>query len=355
MDLIRQFEHKDIEQVANLHRKVFKINNVGPIDRYHSYFSEQFLSNHEDSLPSLVCEAEHGRILGFLGVAVRHFSFGGRKITAALSSQFVVHPEARHRWTAIHLLREFLKGPQDLSFTDEANELSQKIWVALGGSVSTLQGIYWILPLRPIRLACERYAPEWMANALGGAANILDRLVSSLPESPFRNIDPVLRAESLSNEAMLTCLDEVTPQFQLRPHYDCASLGTLIKRAADKTRQGTLRKILLRDKQNHIAGWYLYHCKSGALAEVLQIASREDCHQDVVGHLSADAKAHGALAVVGRLEPGLAEPLANRFCLLFRRKYAMLVHSRFPEILCAVHSGHAFISRLDGEWCLRFA
>jgi hypothetical protein len=355
LDLIRPFEHRDIEQVANLHRNVFKIDNVGSLERYHSYFSEQFLSNNEDSLPSLVCEADHGRILGFLGVAVRHFSFGGRKITAALSSQFVVDSEARHRWTAIHLLREFLKGPQDLSFTDEANELSRKIWLALGGSVSTLQGIHWIVPLRPLRLACDRYAPEWMAAALGGTANILDRLVSWLTDSPFRNNDPVLRAEPLSNEAMLTCLNDVTPQFQLRPHYDCASLATLIGRAAEKASHGTLRKNLLRDKQNQIAGWYLYHCKPDALAEVLQIASREDCHLDVVGHLSADAKAHGAIAVVGRLEPGLAEPLANRFCLLFRRKYLMLVHSRFPEILCAIHSGRAFISRLDGEWCLRFA
>jgi len=129
----------------------------------------------------------------------------------------------------------------------------------------------------------------------------------------------------------------------------------LISRAGEKARHGSLRKILLRDKQNHIAGWFLYHCKPGALAEVLQIASREDCHLAVVEHLSADAKMHGALGIVGRLEPGLAEPLANRFCLLFRRKYAMLVHSRSPEILCAIHAGRAFISRLEGEWCLRFA
>jgi len=194
-----------------------------------------------------------------------------------------------------------------------------------------------------------------MAAALSGPAGILDRLISSLPDSPFRNIEPALRAEPLSNEAMLTRLSEVTPHFQLRPHYDCASLAALIGRAAGKAKYGSLRKTLLRDKQNQVAGWYLYHSKPDALAEVLQIAARQDCQLDVVAHLSADAKSHGALAVVGRLEPGLAEPLANRFCLMFRRKCTMLVHSRFPEILCAIHSGRAFISRLEGEWCLRFA
>jgi L-amino acid N-acyltransferase YncA len=354
LDRIREFESSDIEQVANLHRSVFRLDQTGSLERYYSYFSEQFLARDEDSLPSLVCEAERGRILGFLGVAARHFSFGGRQITAALSSQFVVHPEARGRLTGIHLLREFLGGRQDLSFTDEANETSLKVWVALGGSVSTLQGIHWIVPLRPVQLACHRYAPAWMATALGGTANILDRLVSSLPHSPFRYREARLQAEPLSTEAMLDCLNEITSQCQLRPRYDCASLHALIERA-EKTRHGSLRKILLRDQENRLAGWYLYHCEPGGLAEVLQIASREDCHIDVVGHLSSDARAHGALAVVGRLEPGLAEPLAHRFCLLFRRKYAMLVHSRFPEILCAIHSGRAFISRLEGEWCLRFA
>jgi hypothetical protein len=115
-----------------------------------------------------------------------------------------------------------------------------------------------------------------------------------------------------------------------------------------------LRRVLLRDKENNVAGWYLYHCKPGGLAEVLQIASREDCCTHVVGHLSADASAHGATAAVGRMDTGLAQPLSDRLCLLFRRKYALLVHSRSPEILYAIHSGGAFISRLEGEWCLRF-
>src|SRR5262245_1899918 len=145
LDRIREFETRDIEQVANLHRNAFKLEIARP-ERYHAYFSERFLSSHSNSLPSLVSESGDGRILGFLGVAVRHFSFGDRKITAALSSQFVVRPDSRGRLTGIHLLREFMKGPQDLSFTDEANEISRKIWVALGGSVSAPQGIHWVIP-----------------------------------------------------------------------------------------------------------------------------------------------------------------------------------------------------------------
>jgi hypothetical protein len=164
----------------------------------------------------------------------------------------------------------------------------------------------------------------------------------------------VLHSESLSTEAMLACMDEITPQCRLRPSYDRASLGALIESAGQKV-EGKLRGILLRDEARRVAGWYLCHCAEDGLGEVLQVASRMDCQHQVITHLAADAKTHGAVAVVGRLEPGLAEPLANQFCLLFRRKRLMLVHSRFPEILSAIHSGHAFISRLEGEWCLRFA
>jgi hypothetical protein len=352
LDRIRAFERKDVEQVSGLHRSVFRLKVAPPVERYHSYFVEQFLPRDPLASPSLVSESQHGRITGFLGVAARQFCFGDRRIVAALSSQFVVAPEGRKQLAGINLIREFLNGRQDLSFTDEANDLSQKIWVALGGSVSTLQGIHWFVPLRPVSLACNRYAPGWMAPLLGVPASMFDRLVSWVTNGLIRDNGPVLKNETLSTEGMIEYLNKATRRCQLRPHYDQTSLATTIQRAAQK--KGALRKVLLKDKANNVAGWYLYHCEPGGLAEVLQIVSQEDYQIPVIAHLSSDAREHGATAAVGRLEPGLAEPLANRFCFFFRRKYAMLVHSRFPEIISAIHSGQAFISRLEGEWCLRY-
>jgi hypothetical protein len=162
----------------------------------------------------------------------------------------------------------------------------------------------------------------------------------------------VLTNEALSTDGMIEYLNKATRQCQLRPYYDEISLATTIQRAAQ--RKGALRKVLLKDKANDIAGWYMYHYEPGGLAEVLQIVSQEDYQIPVIAHLSSDARDHGATAAVGRLEPGLAGPLANRFCFFFRRKHAMLVHSRFPEIISSIHSGQAFISRLEGEWCLRY-
>jgi hypothetical protein len=352
LDRIREFDSCDIEQVAELHRKLFKLEIARP-EKHHAYFAREFLSGRSEGLPSLVCESDGGRIVGFLGVAVRRFSFGNRSIRAALSSQFIVKPEVRGRLTGVQLLREFLRGPQDLSFTDEANETSKKIWVALGGSTSTLQGIHWVIPLRPVQLACSRYVPRWLTTAVRGPAGILDRLISAFPFSPLRNDRLPFAGEPLSNEVILNGLDELTSKCDIRPSYERSSLAALIERAGGKA-QGMLRARLLRGEGNRIAGWYMFCCKPGGLAEVLQIASREDCRQGVVAHLISDAKDHGAIAAVGRLEPGLAEAFANQFSLFFRRQHMMLVHSRCPEVLSAIHSGRAFITRLEGEWCLRF-
>jgi hypothetical protein len=70
--------------------------------------------------------------------------------------------------------------------------------------------------------------------------------------------------------------------------------------------------------------------------------------------LFTKARLDGASALAGRMEPHMGTALASQLCLLYGRQYSMLVHSRDPEVLNAIHSGKAFISRLDGEWCLRF-
>jgi hypothetical protein len=153
---------------------------------------------------------------------------------------------------------------------------------------------------------------------------------------------------------MAGCMKEIAFEYTLSPNYASAPMASLLARASEKTRNGQLQRVLLRDESGRIAGWYLYCVKQDGLAEVLQIAAPAGHSTPIVEHLFSDAWARGATAIAGRLEPHLTAALASRFCLLFRREHVMLVHSRFPDILSAIHSGRAFISRLEGEWYLRF-
>jgi hypothetical protein len=49
----------------------------------------------------------------------------------------------------------------------------------------------------------------------------------------------------------------------------------------------------------------------------------------------------------------MPELLARRG-LSHHRRYWTLIHSQQPELLDAIHRGDAFLTRLEGEWCMRF-
>jgi len=70
--------------------------------------------------------------------------------------------------------------------------------------------------------------------------------------------------------------------------------------------------------------------------------------------LLADAWHHGATAVCGRVDPRYAQELSNRHSWFRREGTWTLVHSPHADIMAAIHRGDAFLTRLEGEWWLRF-
>jgi hypothetical protein len=70
--------------------------------------------------------------------------------------------------------------------------------------------------------------------------------------------------------------------------------------------------------------------------------------------LLVDAWRNGATAVRGRLDPRHAQELSDRHCWFRREGAWTLVHSRHADLTAAIHQGNAFLSRLEGEWWLRF-
>jgi Acetyltransferase (GNAT) domain len=109
---MRQLREGDIGQAAHLHQEVFGIADDEDIaDRYTRYFMSTFLCSGRQ-FDSIVYEEDDGRITGFLGVVTREFTMEGKRIRGALSSQLVVHPEARRRLIGLELIRQFLLGPR---------------------------------------------------------------------------------------------------------------------------------------------------------------------------------------------------------------------------------------------------
>ena len=362
MGRIRSFAETDIPQVAALHQTVFRTTGrrarAGP-DAYAAYFRTVFLDHpsRDIALPSLVYEEESGRIAGFLGVVTRRMSMDGRPLRAAISSQFVVDPKGRSALIAVQLARTFFEGPQDVSISDEATDLSRKLWEGLGGATALLQSIHWTRPLRPARLALSFLRNRTALAPLAAVANppsrIVDALATRLPRSHLFQSRPDEFADDLRSEIILAQLSEFAAG-SVRVEYDRQTFEWLLERARRRRADGSLHTAVIRNQDAIVIGWYLYTLEPDGTADVVQIVAKPSSIDRVLDHLFYRAWHQGAIAVTGRLEPRFLQALSDKYCLFHRRGPWMLVSSKRPEVVRAFQVGDAFFSRFDGEWCLGF-
>lgn len=363
MDTVRAFAPEDIGQVADLHRRVFHTSDhfsQALEDSYRCYFQKVFLGHpwYDERLPSLVYVDGRGKIVGFLGVTPRRMLLNDRPIQAVVSSQFIVEPDSRSTLAAVKLLKAFASLPFDLSIADEANHTSRKLWESLGGSTALLYSMYWLRPLRPsefvMRSLRKRGLPAVLAFGSAPFCRLFDFIMAQNPRVPFRLDPPSVSGSELSGEILLHCLSEFTTGWSLRPEYDERSVKWLLELLAERNGRGTFQKVVVQNAAQEIVGWYVWHLTREGVGEVLQIGAKNGWIGHVLDHLFYYARQRGALALSGRLEPKFLEHFYDRRCLFQDRGYWMLVHSKRPELLEAFHRGDAFVSRLEGEWCLSF-
>ena len=140
----------------------------------------------------------------------------------------------------------------------------------------------------------------------------------------------------------------------VRPVYDTRTFAWVLDQAGRKTRHGLLRARAVFERNRRLIGWYAYYSRPGDVNEVIQLAALGGEFDRVLRRLLADAWRHGATALHGRLDPHNVEPLSGQRCWLLRDGTWTLTHSPHAELAAAIHQGEAHLSRLEGEWWLRF-
>ncbi|HUP43798.1 MAG TPA: GNAT family N-acetyltransferase [Thermoanaerobaculia bacterium] len=355
---VRPAAEADLGPIVELHRRTFGAGEI-PAAELPGYLTELFFRHpwRDERVPSLVYEEGPGELVGCLGVMPRPMTLDGEPVLAAVSHNFMVAPERRSTMAAVALMRALFAGPQDLSLA-EGNDASRRVWTATGGGTSLLYSFRWTCPLRPARHAVGLLGRRGhlgpFAAALRPLAGLADLVAGRLPGSPLRLRPPALTAEELDAATLASCVERFSGRRALRPAYDAASVQWLFAALALRRDRGTLRKRLLKKAGGEVAGWYLYYARQGGAADVVQVGATGDTAGQVLDHLLDDARAHGATAVSGLMDPTLLPALSDRLCAFHRGRSAtwLLTHSRNDRILRALDAGDAFFTHLEGEWWL---
>ncbi len=357
MSRVRAFRLEDIPEVAALWLRSFHGRTGSTEEGVRRYFREVFFDHpfRDPSLPSLVYEDE-GRAVGFIGALPRQMLFRGEKIKAVVATQLMVEPGPGRGLAALDLHRALFSGPQDLTFSDGANEPAQRIWERAGGQVTQLYSLEWTRVLRPASFARDRLEHRTRSSTLNAAMPVFeaaDAIARRLPIG-FSQPPPSRMVEEVgSAETILAIVLRGTQS--LRPAYDHASLSWLLAKARETKKHGTLRSRCIRDASGAPVGWYVYYAKPFGVSQVLQFGGKRSAIPDVLRSLFRDAWNEGSVAVSGQAEPLFLKELTDQRSTFKCRSLGALAQSRHTEVLSAIHRGDSLLTRLDGEWWLRFS
>jgi hypothetical protein len=358
---VRPLAEGDIPQVADLYWAVLR-ERKGPTPRLvQSFIQELYFRNPwiDSRIPSLVYD-EKRKIIGFLGVVPRKMWFRGELMRIAYGGNFVVQPEFRNTLAGLHLLRTYMAGPQDLSQTDSANDTSRALLERLGFTTIIPYSMHWVRLLRPARCATyalvrvSESAPlawiDWLARPLLSGA---DRFAAKLSASPFRQTESRLQAAELDVDTLLHCIAAFRQGYSCWPDYDANSLTWLFSFMEKMKGYGeNLRKVVLRDDGGNIVGWYIYFRTRGKFGEVAQLGGERRRIKEVLDYLFYEAWTYGLIGLHGTVDRQLMADFSEKNCFFTCRGGWTVAQSRNPQFLQELNHGEAFLSRLDGEWCL---
>jgi hypothetical protein len=338
---IRPLVHDDLPAVAGLYELVARSGSRTPPPGLAHQFSRTFLDHPwaDPELPSFVAEAANGSICGFIGSHSRRFVFDGSPIRVACGGQLVADPTARNRAVGFFLLREFMAAKQDLAITDTAVEATRAMWIRIGGRLSPLESISWFRVFRPVPFVLDQLLGRAAPRHRAAFGDLSMRLARRTEPSGGIAVEPAELVQQLP-----AIVDS-----RLRPAYDEPFVEWLFAELAAVESRGTVIARLVRTPRGRVVGWYVYYLRRGGVSDVLQVVAAPRTVDRVLDDLFAHAERSGAALLRGRLEPLLVDALGRRRCLL-RYNGGALVHSRDPEILRAIASGEALLTRLDGEW-----
>ena len=307
----------------------------------------------DPELPGLVSVHDDGRLTGMIGRITRRMEFRGRPIRAAVACELFVDPAQRSQMLGVKLLKRLMAGPQDLLFSDIANETSRKIWTGLGGSVASWYGLTWVKVLRPAQFALSMFSDRRFGKLIR-----IGQPLAALTDKVFRGASrsltqlaptPNVASEPLTPERFLELFPQFSAMDELRPVYDRETMDWIWPRLDFMYAAGPSEPVLVKSPGGEPLGWHISQMTESRVVRVSQVVALPNTIGLVFDHLLHQAAERGAVAVSGRVIPRFLQAFNDRNCLLRRRSTHTLIHSPDRELLDSFATGRAFLSLFESE------
>lgn len=353
---IRPVEPEDIGQVASLWQYWFRGRSRTPSAGLEALVRRIYFErpDSDPTVPSLVADDGHGKVMAFLGVTTTPVVVDGVPRTMAGVFPPVRDPDAPGALVS-HLLRRFLGGPQVLSFSDGGHVKYERIWELLGGGIAPLASLRWVKVFRPVRWGAEnllrRRAPEHVLAPLlrplaDGGDWLARRAGRRWLEAGVSDVDAV----PLTPSGLIDALPRVHGRSRLLPVYSEEYLSWQFGEMARLREQGTFETALVRTPDGALAGWWIAYLNPGGVSRVFALDG-VDRHLDrVIEHLFYRADSVGVGGLIGRLDPRLRRPMARFGALVYNGGSLQMFHTGADaRLLDDALLGRLALSRLQGE------
>ncbi len=231
---VRPLTARDIAAVAALFEKSFRGSAQAAPESLRRYFAEIFLQHPcaDPELPSRVHVAADGAVNGFIGVLPARMRFHDKPLRAAIACSLMVDDPQRDPLAGARLMRAFFKGPQDFSYSETANPVSQGMWERLGGLAAPGYSMEWVRVFRPVQAAVAAVPAARFARPLAWG---LDRLASPLTARVFgkAEADAPAQSEDANDDELVATLSDLAAAFPLRPDWTAETLRWTLAHARE--------------------------------------------------------------------------------------------------------------------------
>ena len=353
--VIRPATEDDVEALVDLHRRVFlddPARIMSQPGRLAGYYRHLLFDNPwvDQDLLSWAMDGPAGDLVGFLGVMPRPLRFEGRRVRSAVTTAFMVDPALRDPRVATQLMLRVFRGPQELTWTDGATDTTKRVWTGLGGHANAGLSVKWARLYAPCRVTLQGSEPgggrRWRRLAMKALCPLADAVARRLP--PFRPTGSELTSRDLEVAELVALHGDVAPTHPVFAEYDEPSVKWLIDFMSAYDLRGRVALRASERQDGTVVGWNVRYTRHGGIDDVMQLAARPGAMGLVLRDVLADAHAHGAAAVQGRLEAAVIPHVWDAQCVGKRGGW-MVYATEDPALERAMAAGTVFLSPLDGE------